>query len=258
MQMADRLPFKARLKGDAPLYGFFVGIPSPATVELAGWSGFDFVIIDTEHGATGLETLEHMLRAAAAAGIAALVRVPRGGADDILHVLDAGADGILVPHVTSAAVAQRIVGHAYYPPLGQRGISTLSRAARHGTGDAATVLREQAGRTAVIVMIEDREALTEVGAIARVQGVDAVFVGPNDLAASMGHLGDAGNAEVVAAVSRIAEELRGIPDGPAFATIARSAPQAQQVAAKGARMICFNTTNILGAALRSLRKELHG
>ncbi len=256
--MTDRPPFKARLRGDAPLHGFFVGLPSPAIVELAGYAGFDFVIIDTEHGATGLETLEHMLRAAGSAGIAALVRVPRGNADDILHVLDAGADGILVPHVTSAEVAQRIVQHAYYPPRGRRGISTLSRAARHGLGEAAAVLREQAGRTTVIAMIEDEEALTEVGAIARVDGLDAVFVGPNDLAASMGFLGEAGHPEVRKAVAAIRDELAAIPDGPAFATIARNGAQARELAAQGARMLCFNTTYILGAALKALRAEVKG
>jgi 4-hydroxy-2-oxoheptanedioate aldolase len=254
--MTGRPPFKARLRGDAPLHGFFIGIPSPATVELAGYAGFDFVIIDTEHGAAGLETLEHMLRAAAASGIAALVRVPRGGADDILHVLDAGADGILVPHVTSADVARDIVKHAYYPPLGRRGISTLSRAARHGMGEAAAVLREQAGRTTVIAMIEDTEALPHVEAIARTPGLDAVFVGPNDLAASMGHLGNMGHPEVTAAVDRIRAQLQAIPDGPAFATIARSAAQAKDLTGRGARMICFNTTSILVQALRTLRHEL--
>jgi 4-hydroxy-2-oxoheptanedioate aldolase len=255
--MTGRPSFKARLREDKTLYGFFVGIPSPATSTVAGWSGFDFVIIDTEHGGAGLETLEHMLRAAAASGIAALVRVPRGGADDILHVLDLGADGIMVPHVTSAAVASRIVQHAYYPPLGRRGISTLSRAARHGTGDAAAVLREQAGRTAVLAMIEDAEALGEVGAIARVPGIDAVFVGPNDLASSMGHLGNLAHPEVTGAVTRIREELAAIEGGPAFATIARAAPQARELASLGARMICFNTTNILVNALRTLRADLH-
>jgi 4-hydroxy-2-oxoheptanedioate aldolase len=171
-------------------------------------------------------------------------------------VLDAGADGILVPHVTSAGVAREIVRHAYYPPLGRRGISTLSRAARHGMGEAAAVLREQAGRTAVIAMVEDAEALTEVGAIARVEGVDALFVGPNDLAASMGYLGEAAHPEVRRAVNAIREELASFPEGPAFATIARSGGQARELAAQGARMLCFNTTHILGTALRALRAEL--
>jgi 2-keto-3-deoxy-L-rhamnonate aldolase RhmA len=256
--MNEKPSFKARLRGDVTLHGFFVGVPAPATVEIAGYAGFDFVIIDTEHGAAGLETLEHMLRAAAASGIAALVRVPRGGADDILHVLDAGADGILVPHVTGAARAAEIVRHAYYPPLGRRGISTLSRAARHGLGDAASVLRDQAGRTAVIAMIEDAEALGDVGAIARVEGIDAVFVGPNDLASSMGLLGEASHPEVRRAVNGIREELQRIPGGPAFATIARNGAQAREFAAQGARMLCFNTTYILGAALKSLRAEIAG
>ncbi|GGJ41925.1 HpcH/HpaI aldolase family protein [Neoroseomonas lacus] len=256
--MSAKLPFKARLRGAAPLHGFFIGVPAPATVELAGYAGFDFVIIDTEHGAAGLETLEHMLRAATASGIAALVRVPRGGADDILHVLDAGADGILVPHVTGAARAAEIVRHAYYPPLGRRGISTLSRAARHGMGDPAAMLREQADRTAVIAMIEDAEALSEVGAVARVPGLDAIFVGPNDLASSMGHLGDSSHPTVVRAVTAIREELQSIPGGPAFATIARNGTQARELAAQGARMLCFNTTYILGAALKALHADISG
>lgn len=256
--MSAKPPFKARLRGAAPLHGFFIGVPAPATVELAGYAGFDFVIIDTEHGAAGLETLEHMLRAAAASGIAALVRVPRGGADDILHVLDAGADGILVPHVTGAARAAEIVRHAYYPPLGRRGISTLSRAARHGMGDAGATLREQANRTAVIAMIEDAEALSDVGAMARVPGLDAVFVGPNDLASSMGYLGESSHPEVVRAVTGIREELQSFPGGPAFATIARNGAQARELAAQGARMLCFNTTYILGAALKALHAEITG
>ena len=256
--MSAKPPFKARLRGAAPLHGFFIGVPAPATVELAGYAGFDFVIIDTEHGAAGLETLEHMLRAAAASGIAALVRVPRGGADDILHVLDAGADGILVPHVTGAERAAEIVRHAYYPPLGRRGISTLSRAARHGMGDGPTTLREQADRTAVIAMIEDVEALSDVGAMARVPGLDAIFVGPNDLASSMGHLGESSHPAVVRAVTGIREELQSIPGGPAFATIARNGTQARELAAQGARMLCFNTTFILGAALKALHAEISG
>jgi 4-hydroxy-2-oxoheptanedioate aldolase len=125
-------------------------------------------------------------------------------------------------------------------------------------GEAAAVLREQAARTTVIAMIEDAEALGEVGAIARVEGLDAIFVGPNDLAASMGFLGEAGHPEVRKAVGVIREALATIPDGPVFATIARNGAQARELAAQGARMLCFNTTYILGAALKALRAEVKG
>jgi 4-hydroxy-2-oxoheptanedioate aldolase len=124
-------------------------------------------------------------------------------------------------------------------------------------GEPAAVLREQAGRTTVIAMIEDQEALTEVGAIARVDGIDAIFVGPNDLAASMGFLGESGHPEVRKAVAAIRDELTTIPNSPVFATIARNGPQARELAEQGARMLCFNTTYILGAALKSLRAELN-
>src|SRR5258705_7126723 len=96
-------------------FGCFIDLPSPAVVEMIGWAGFDFVIIDTEHGPMSLDTVEHMLRAAEGAGIAALVRVPGATAAHILPVLDIGASGILVPHVSSVEVARRILDEAYYP-----------------------------------------------------------------------------------------------------------------------------------------------
>ena len=129
--MSERDPFKLRLRRRDVMFGCFVGQPSPAIAEMVGYAGFDYVIVDLEHGPTGLETLENMLRAAQAAGAASLVRLPSPAQADILRVLDAGADGILVPHVESAADARAVVAHAYYPPAGQRGISTVSRAARH-------------------------------------------------------------------------------------------------------------------------------
>jgi len=101
--MSERDPFKLRLRRRDVMFGCFVGQPSPAIAEMVGYAGFDYVIVDLEHGPTGLETLENMLRAAQAAGAASLVRLPSPAQADILRVLDAGADGILVPHVESAA-----------------------------------------------------------------------------------------------------------------------------------------------------------
>ena len=107
--MSERDPFKARLRRRDVMFGCFVGQPSPAIAEMVGYAGFDYVIIDLEHGPTGLETLENMLRAAQAAGAASLVRLPSPAQADVLRVLDAGADGILVPHVESAR--RRAGGH---------------------------------------------------------------------------------------------------------------------------------------------------
>ena len=246
--------FKQRLRGSVPLHGFFMGQPNPAVVEMIGWAGFDFVIVDMEHGPAGLETLEHLLRAADGAGVAGLVRVAGSDAASMLHALDCGAAGILVPHVTDADVARRVVQHAYYPPLGTRGINSITRAGRHGMA-GPNFLRDQAERTAVLAMIEDLAALEHVDAIARVPGIDAVFVGPADLAASMGHPGNPRHPDVLAAVDAIWPAVLAAK-GPALATTARSPQDAGDLARIGIRMLCFNTTTLLATALATLRDAL--
>jgi len=255
--MADDINarFKAALRAGAKLHGLFVGPPSPVIVELVGYAGFDFVIIDTEHGPAGLETLENMVRAAEASNVASLVRVPSGSAADILHALDAGATGILVPHVTDAAVARQVVEHAYYPPRGRRGISTMSRAARYSLATGADYIAAQAARTSVMVMLEDAEALPHAEAIACVEGVDAIFVGPSDLAASMGHPGNPGHPEVATALSGLWPRIAAL-NGPALATTARSAADARRLEKAGIRMVCFNAVNTLASGLRDLRDQL--
>ncbi|MEO3475234.1 aldolase/citrate lyase family protein [Roseomonas sp. CAU 1739] len=250
--MTAIIPLKARLRAGDMLHGFFLGVPAPATVEMAGWTGFDFVILDGEHGPAGLETMEHMLRAADASGLSALMRVPSGSAADILHALDIGAAGIMVPHVTSAAIARQVVERAYYPPVGRRGIGTLSRAARHGALDRMEYLKGAAERTLVTVMIEDAEALPHVRDIAQVDGVDVLFVGPSDLAASLGHPGESTHPEVVAALERILRDAGDVP----VATTAGSAAEARRLAGLGVRMACFSTTSIMVTALRQLRRDL--
>src|SRR5262249_44263908 len=138
------------------------GQPSPAVVEMVGYAGFDYVIIDLEHSAIGLETLENMLRAAQAVDVAALVRLPGPAQNDILRVLGVGAEGILVPHVESAEQARKVVDTAYYPPLGQRGISTVSRAAHHALANPQAYLASANARTTVMLMIESPGAIEQL------------------------------------------------------------------------------------------------
>lgn len=246
--------FKRALKARTPLFGLFVGQPAPSVVELIGYAGFDFAIIDTEHGPAGGETLENMIRAAESAGVATVVRVVSGSAADILHALDSGASAILVPHVTSAEVARSVVENSYYPPLGKRGISTMSRAARYSLANR-TYIADQAARTSVLVMVEDAVALPHAAAIAGVAGVDAVFVGPSDLAASMGHPGDPAHPDVAQALSALWPVIAGAK-AAALSTTARTADDARKLQAVGASMLCFNAVNILASGLKQLRAAL--
>jgi 4-hydroxy-2-oxoheptanedioate aldolase len=169
----------AHLAAGKEATGLIVKLPAAAQVEIAGHVGFDFLVLDFEHGPR--EGLEEHLRAAS---IPALVRV--GSVGDILAALDAGATGVVVPHVLCAADAEAAVAAAHYPPRGRRGIALSTRAGGYGTVSLDEHLRRAADETCVIVQIEDREALPEAEAILNVAGVTGVLIGAADLSLSLG------------------------------------------------------------------------
>jgi 4-hydroxy-2-oxoheptanedioate aldolase len=239
-----RLP--VLLRGTQPLLGMFIGLPSPALVEMAGHAGFDFVIIDNEHGPASLETTEHMMRAAKAAGVIPVVRTVEA---DILRVLDIGASGIQVPQVESAEQARRIVAAAKYPPVGTRGAAFSTRAAGYGFfGGAAHAEASNAG-IAVVVMAETQEAIENIDAIVAVPGVDAVFFGPNDLSFSMGHPAQMKHPRVVAAIEHGVD--RALVAGIAPGVIVTSPDEFHHWARRGVRYLPMVITGLIGNALRA-------
>ena len=242
---------KARIASKTRLYGIFVMLPSPAVVEMCGYAGFDFVILDAEHGAAGTETLENQLRAADASGIPAIVRVSSRAPDNILHAMDSGANGILVPHVITAEDASAVVRAAHFPPHGVRGMATTSRAGRHGLTTPAEYIARARSETVVICQIEDGVALPNVEKIASTPDLDAIFVGPADLATSMGRPGEPGHPDVVAAVDRIRREVEGVR-GPALANFARTESDAATLAKQGFPIACLSTTAIFSRRLADL------
>ncbi|ODM43304.1 HpcH/HpaI aldolase family protein [Cereibacter johrii] len=178
----DRTGFRARLRAPEPILGTFLKIPSTQPAEILATLGFDFVVIDEEHAPFNPETTDAILLACRAHGMAGLVRVRQPA--DILRVLDCGADGVLVPHVASPEIAREIVALARYS--GARGLSPTTRAGTFGATDVAEHMRRQDQRCAVIAMIEDAECLDRIDAILATDGLDAIFIGRADLAASMG------------------------------------------------------------------------
>ena len=238
-----RLP--ALLRSEQRLRGIFNALPTPSIIEMCAYAGFDFVIIDNEHGAADLETTEHMLRAARASGILAVVRCfPR----DISRILDMGAGAVQIPMVNNAAQAQDLVQQVRYPAAGARGSAFSSRAAGYGAfGGAAHTSRSNEG-IALIVMIETPEAVANAAAIAAVDGVDAVFVGPNDLSHVMG-FGDNWNAPPVQAA--IEEALRAVAKaGKCGGTLALTLADEEKYARYGARYFASVTTSIITRAFR--------
>ena len=247
-----RLP--ALLRSGRPLRGIFNGIPSPAIVEMCAYAGFDFIIIDNEHGAADFGMTEHLLRAARAAGIPALVRCFE---QDLPRVLDMGAAGVQLPMVQNAAQAERLVARVRYPQpdgkggvtAGQRGSAFSSRAAGYGAfgGPAHTRLSNES--IALVVMIETPEGVANAGEIAAVEGVDAVFVGPNDLAHTMGHENRWQEAPVQAAIE---QALRAVAAaGCCPGVLALSPDEEARYAAWGGRYFATVSTSLITQALRA-------
>jgi 2-dehydro-3-deoxyglucarate aldolase/4-hydroxy-2-oxoheptanedioate aldolase len=157
--------------------GTFLSIGSPAVAELAAECGFDWVLIDLEHGCESEAALPNQLRALRGSGTIAIVRVSAPHPDLIGRVLDWGAQGIMVPHVNTVAEAEHCVRSAYYPPQGHRGVSRTVRAYGYGMrlpGDSPP-------KPIILAQIETAEGVANVEQIAAVQGIDALFIGPADL-----------------------------------------------------------------------------
>jgi 4-hydroxy-2-oxoheptanedioate aldolase len=197
-KMSDLIPPTERRKGlrrnllsdkyEAQGYviGTFLEIPSPQLVELLGLAGFDFVVIDREHGAIGLERTEELIRAAASTGICPLVRVAECDPISIRQPLDMGAVGIHVPQINSAEMARLAVRSASFYPRGDRGMQPFVRGASYRSYPTAEYLQEANEDTVMVVHIEGKEGVAAFEEIAAVDGVDVAFVGPYDLSQSLG------------------------------------------------------------------------
>ena len=201
--------FRAQLAAaDRPFVGMWVCSGSPLLAEVAAGSGLDWLLIDMEHSANTLESVQVQLQAVAAYPVTPLVRAPFNDQVAIKQILDLGAQNLIVPMVSSAEEARAAVAATRYPPEGVRGVgSALARSARWNRVDR--YLQESAEHTSLTVQIETTAGVEAAAEIAAVDGVDAVFVGPSDLSASMGLLGQQTHPDVVRAVESVFAAVHG-------------------------------------------------
>lgn len=195
--------FRTRLLAREPMMGTFLKTPSPIVCEVLGLSPLACVCIDAEHAPFGRMEIDGCIAALRVADMPSLVRVQTGTAGEILTVLDAGATGVVLPHIVSASQATEAVRKAQYG-AGGRGYAGSSRAARYTTKPMAEHLRDSAASTIVIAQIEDAEALENLDEIAAVEGIDCIFVGRIDLTISLGAKSPT-DAIVIDAVNKICE-----------------------------------------------------
>lgn len=227
--------FRDALAGAArPLYGGWACLGSPLAAEIMAGAGLDWLIIDMEHAPNGLESVLTQLQAVSAYPAVPVVRVPVANTVVIKQVLDLGAQNILVPMISTAAEARDVVAAASYPPAGRRGVgSGLARSARWSR--VAGYLEHAAEHVSVFVQIENAEGVANAREIAATPGVDGVFVGPSDLAASMGLIGRQTHPDVVASVKKVFADV--IAAGKPVGVNAFDPGQAHDYAQSGASFL---------------------
>ncbi len=234
---------RQKLKAGEVVIGCFVGFPSPEVVELCGHSGYDFVLIDGEHGAISPAAAYPMVLAAEATGTVPIVRVPHNESSVILQFLDIGAAGVMVPQINSAAEAQSVVDAVKYHPLGRRGLAP-TRAASYGFGATLTEYTQISNNeTLIIAQIENIAGVDKVPEIAAVPGIDVLLIGPSDLAQSMGYPGQLGHPEVLAAITRICDMCKGTD--VALGTIAADAATTNRLIEQGFRVLTPSASGII-------------
>jgi 2-keto-3-deoxy-L-rhamnonate aldolase RhmA len=247
-----RQGFRERLHGGETLYGTLLNLPSSAIAEVLAAAGFDWLFIDAEHGAIGTSALISILQAVDR-DIACIVRLSKLDGGAIKRALDLGADGIIVPQVETAAEAAEAIRQARYAPDGERGMG-LGRA--HGYGFSFNEYLARANKDiAVVVQVEHARAVENIDRIAAVDGLDAVFVGPYDLSASLGHPGDIAHPTVVAAIDRVTEacQAAGMPLG----YFGMDAKAVAPCVARGYTLICAGVDCVLlGKGATRLLSEL--
>ncbi|HYD68761.1 4-hydroxy-2-oxoheptanedioate aldolase [Azospirillum sp.] len=248
--------FKAALQAARPQYGLWLGLADGYCAEIAAGAGFDWLLIDGEHAPNDLRSVLAQLQAVAPYRSHPIVRPVTGDTAVIKQLLDIGAQTLLVPMVESAEQAAALVAATRYPPHGVRGVgSALARASRWNR--RARYLHEADAEVCLLVQVESRRGLENLDAITAVEGVDGVFFGPADLAASLGHLGQPGHPEVRAAIedgiARVAAA------GKAPGVLATDEALARGYAAKGALFVGVGVdTTLYARALGALAATFCG
>jgi 4-hydroxy-2-oxoheptanedioate aldolase len=235
------------VRADPVPVGAFVKLPAIEIVEILKLAGFDFIVLDSEHSMLTLAELNHLIAVAQGLQMPAIVRVPDHGYGDAQRVLDAGAAGIMVPHVSTAETAGAVTRQALHPPRGTRGSGSGMRAGDWGTSGRAEYVRRGVEEAMRIPMIEEPAGAANVEAICAAPGVDALFFGPGDMSLAMGvQAADDAVTGAMQRVARVAGE-HGIPVG----TTASGAADARRKLEMGYRFLLVG--NDTGMLLRSAR-----
>jgi 4-hydroxy-2-oxoheptanedioate aldolase len=208
--------FKRGLAAGRPQIGLWSSLSASYTVEVLAGAGFDWLLLDTEHSPNDLESVLGQLQAMAPYPTAPVVRIPVNDSVLMKRYLDIGVQSFLIPMVNTAEEAAAAVAATRYPPAGVRGIASSTRANRFGR--VPGYARRAAEEICVLVQVETRQALGNLAAIAKVEGVDGIFIGPGDLHASFGHAGEQANPAVLPVIDQALVDIRRAGKAPGIVT----------------------------------------
>lgn len=247
---------KSKLRAGETVHGAFFRTPDTSLIELQGFLGWDFLVLDGEHGTLQPRDIEDQARACELRGLTAIARVTHNDAPTILRFMDTGAQGAHIPFINTADDAERAVQSIKYHPRGQRGLAGI-RAAEFGRGAPLSEYVQQANaETLVVAQIETGQAIERLPEIVKVDGVDVVFIGPNDLAHSLGHAGNIGHADVQAAMQRIADIV--LASDKVLGLMVYDSVGARLWRERGARYITVPFESVLCPAVKHYLQDARG
>ena len=247
---------KKRLKQGETLTGCWLNLGSPLTAEIVGQAGFDWVLIDLEHGAGVEKDVLSQLQALESSTSAVLVRVESAESPRISRILDMGAEGIMCPKVDNALEAKKVINGLHYPPFGNRGVAKMVRATQFGL-NFNTYYDESRDNILGIVQIETLEALDNLDEIAAVEGVDILFIGPADLSMAMGIFGQFDHPTFTDALNKIVQAAQ--KANKAIGILIFNPDDYDKYHNMGIRFIaCGSDATFVAEGARNMAKKLNG
>jgi 2-keto-3-deoxy-L-rhamnonate aldolase RhmA len=235
-------PVKRMIKAGKKTAGAWAQLCSPIATEILGRGGFDWILVDMEHAPGDVLTLVSQFQALGGTGAVPIVRVPWNDLVWIKRILDAGAYGLMIPYVNTKDQAMAAVQACKYPPAGNRGIAGSPRAAGYGR-DTAGYLKRANDEIFVMLQVETPQAIDNLEEIAKVPGVDTLFIGPMDLSTSMGHFGNPAHPDVQAAIATVEAKAKKL--GMPLGTISGSWEQAKALYDRGYQLITLMSDSVL-------------
>ena len=246
---------KEALQDGKVVFGPFLKFTDPAVVEIMGFAGFDFVIIDAEHGPISMENAQNMIRAAESVNITPIIRVGNNEESFILRALDIGAQGIEIPQINSKPDAVRAVKSVKYSPQGERGVCRYVRAANYSSMDKFKYFESANNETMIIAHIEGVEGINNLDEILSVPGIDVIFIGPYDLSQSLGIPGQVNHSLVVEKMKEVVTKCR--ENNIAVGTFADDIQTAKKWISLGVQYMSFSVdVGILYEVSKQIVEEL--